>query len=404
MQIKRLAALSLAAVLATTMLTACPWDKEGGNSVDDSQITTDENRPGHTGSDDEDDSDDDSSGSDVVIETDEDGNKIEKGDGYTKTETTDGKVSYTVTNAAGLVTWGNEVRGGNRDIDCTLLDNIDMYGRTWTPIGKQSGPESGDSYQGTFDGNGHSIINLTVNHTTGDCGGLFGIIELGCVKNLTMINADITASGNTGGITGVLGASSQIIGCTVIHSTITSGKGAAGGIAGQLVQRSDGSIIGCMVSDSTISGNDHAGGIVGAADANESGKITACCFVGNDDKNKKLNGGIVGGISIGSDSTTFDFNSCYWSNQPGQAASFKATDIPGGTSLQGGSCTGAYKIGKQDDGSEVTWASAVAAMNSQLISYGYSFNYSGGQLTLNTPGSASAANQLAGRLGLSWPF
>ena len=189
MQIKRLAALSLAAILATTMLTACPWDKENGNSDDDSQITTDENRPGHTGSDDNDDASDDTSDDDdskVTITEDENGNKIEKGDGYTRTETPGGKVSYTVTNAAGLVKWGTEVNAGNGNIDCTLLADITMpTGVDWTPVGTT--PNT-NFYNGTFDGNGKCIENLQVNSS--GSGGLFAYVGPdGCVKNLTLNTA-----------------------------------------------------------------------------------------------------------------------------------------------------------------------------------------------------------------------
>lgn len=314
MQIKRLAALSLAAILATTMLTACPWDKEGGNSVDDSQITADENRPGHTGSDDNDDSDDTSDDDDskVTITEDENGNKIEKGDGYTRTETpatgsSDGKISYTVTNAAGLVKWASEAPAERPfSVDCTLLEDIDMAGYSWTPVC----PDSSYPYMGTFDGNGKCIENLHVE--SNDNGGLFAYVGPdGCVKNLTLNNA-------------------------------------------------------------TISGGAYTGGIVGS-------------------------------ILLSSQSETFSFHSCYWSGQPEKVATILAATDEGYQPAPD-NYTGAYKIGKQEDGSEVTWGDAVTAMNSALSGYECSYTANGNNPpTLNT-GTGSAANQLAGRLGLSWPF
>ena len=405
MQIKRLAALSLAAILATTMLTACPWDKEGGNSDDDSQITTDENRPGHTGSDDNDDSDDTSDDDDskVTITEDENGNTIEKGDGYTRTETPDGEVSYTVTNAAGLLTWASEAPAESLfSVDCTLLEDIDMAGYSWTPVGTT--PNT-NFYNGTFDGNGKCIENLHVE--SDDTGGLFAYAGLdGCIiKNLTLNNATISGRGKAGGIVGVATSEVSVIGCTVTNSTITATNGNAGGIAGQIENSSK--VIGCMVSNSTIEDSSgKAGGIVGFTEESDDGEIIACCFVGNADKNKNLDGGIVGGISVGNIGIFYPFYSCYWSGQPDVVADiWYPTNVDGGTDQPApDNYTGAYKIGEQANGKEVTWSDAVTAMNSALSGYECSYTANGNNPpTLNT-GTGSAANQLAGRLGLSWPF
>ena len=403
MRTKRVLALTLAGVMAAGLLCGCPWQDAPSSSSSSSSTTT---RPTGSGSDSDDDDTSDDDDSKETTYTDNDGNKITEGNGFIRTETSTGKISYTVTNAAGLVKWGTEVRDGNRGIDCTLENNIDMTGVDWIPIGTR-GNADGDSYQGTFDGNGHSISNLTVHRTTGDCGGLFGIIELGCVKNLTLSNADITAGNNTGGITGMLGAGSQITGCTVTGSTITATTNDAGGIVGILA--SGGEVIGCMVSNSTIRARDYAGGIVGSADMDASEKITACCFVGNGDKNENLHGGIVGGISLGSDSSgTFQFNSCYWSTPPENVAYFYLTDTPTdpreGSSRADpqGKYSGALKIGSIDkQGIEVTWARAVNDMNNELQSRGYEYRYSGNPPQL---GPANGASLLADHFGLSLPF
>ena len=69
--------------------------------------------------------------------------------------------TYTVYNADGLLAW-NEAAQKDRSINCTLTADIDLTGKVWTPIG--TGYDN--SYNGTFDGGGHTITGLTF--TTND--------------------------------------------------------------------------------------------------------------------------------------------------------------------------------------------------------------------------------------------
>ena len=416
MYAKRWASFALAAIMAAGVLAGCQWPQDGKEDDtldDDSHITTDENRPGHNGSDnsdDDNDSDDDSSGSDVVIETDKNGNTIEKGDGYTRTETKDGEVSYTVTNAAGLVKWASETPATSPfSVNCTLLDNIDMAGYSWIPVG--TAPNK-DFYTGTFDGNGKCIENLQVDSTNN--GGLFGYIgPYGCVKNLTLKGANISAVGKAGAIVGAMTRDATVMGCTVTNSTITATNGDAGGIVGKL---SGDQVIGCMVSNSIIKGvsgvsgptSCYAGGIVGNTSYGEgNNKIIACCSVNNTGETTVESapfGGIVGGISLSSDNI-YSFNSCYWSGSSEKVATLWVSQSSGQDKPADSQYDGAYKIGSGEG--EVTWSTAAAAMNGALSAAGvsgYSYSTDGNSITLTTPGAGSAANQLAGRLGLSWPF
>ena len=92
--------------------------------------------------------------------------------------------TYTVYNADGLLAW-NEAAQSDLSINCTLTADIDLTDETWTPIGSGFGPDNG--YQGTFDGQGHSITGLTIttNTTDGEHAALFdGIGSDGTVKNL----------------------------------------------------------------------------------------------------------------------------------------------------------------------------------------------------------------------------
>lgn len=77
-----------------------------------------------------------------------------------------------------------------------LMTDIDMKDYEWTPV----------DFKGTFDGNGHAILNLKVTDTSGNFrttydgnykeydtyfAGLFGILEGATVKNLTLKGLDV---------------------------------------------------------------------------------------------------------------------------------------------------------------------------------------------------------------------
>jgi hypothetical protein len=86
-----------------------------------------------------------------------------------------------------------------------LMNDLDMTGFTWTPVG---GPISGQTpFTGTFDGRGFTISNLeiygTTNNTTGRTLGVFGEVEgdgtgdAGVVKNVHLENVYVKAGQST---------------------------------------------------------------------------------------------------------------------------------------------------------------------------------------------------------------
>lgn len=64
--------------------------------------------------------------------------------------------SYTVYNANGLKEWAEAVQT-DPTINCTLTADINLTGKEWTPVGN-----SGQTYNGTFDGQGHTITGLNL--------------------------------------------------------------------------------------------------------------------------------------------------------------------------------------------------------------------------------------------------
>ena len=141
------------------------------------------------------------------------------------------------------------------------LDNDITLSEEWTQM---------PTFSGTFDGQGHSISNLTI-RASENYTGLFGYLDAqGSVIDLTLKDADIAISDTidylyTGGIAGYsLGLienchfSGEISGCKYV-----------GGIAGSIDD--DALVVGCT-SEGEVSGRHSVGGIVG----NNRGTIEDC--------------------------------------------------------------------------------------------------------------------------------
>ena len=293
--------------------------------------------------------------------------------------------TYTVYNADGLMNVAELVNGGKTDINITLDKNIDLTGKSWTPIGT----DYDNSYTGTFDGGGHTITGLTV--TTNDkYAGLFGYLGnfnngAATVKNVVMDGIQITCNHRLGYAGGVAGYSwGTIENCSVSGSI--SGTVSVGGVVG--VQR-DRPITGCS-SSATVKGMVQVGGVAGQTIFGAT--LTACYATGNViieiDRTENISGGgLVGfndGISLLSCYATGNVTStgsstgyvhiggflgdnyttvtaCYWKNNHEQGIGYNKEGI-------------APEVTKVD-GSVVTWQKAVDAMNTALQNAGSEWRY-----------------------------
>ena len=296
-----------------------------------------------------------------------------KDPGYTVSE--DGK-TYEVYNAEGLKNIAELVNEEWKlGINITLTADIDLKGIDWTPIGK----DNNKAYTGTFDGGGKTITGLTVTGSN-KYAGLFGRIGSGgTVKNVVLEGVQITSDNSSGYAGGVAGNSfgGTIENCSVSGSV--SGSFSVGGVVGY---QFGGSITGCS-SSASVKGTQRAGGVAGTT--NSGATLTACYATGdvtvkNDGTSYAWAGGIVGtngGNSIlacyaagnvsGKGSGTIyvggvvgenyaTVTACYWSGLP---------DNDNG---------GATKV----DGTNVTWQTAVAAMNAALSGKGWQYELKDG--------------------------
>ena len=220
--------------------------------------------------------------------------------------------SYTVYTANGLLAW-NEAAQSDPSLNCTLTADINMTGKEWTPVGN-----SGQTYNGTFDGQGHTITGLDISSPSEAVALFHNIGGGGKVMNLQL--KDVTYNGSTamGGI--AHGNNGTITACSVMGTlTNTTNNGAVGGIA-----------------------------------AINYGTITACWF----------NGTITGGSNVGG-IAVFNLNAgsydgkitaCYWSGDGISDGVWGGNDTSGTTKV---------------DNSTVTWQTAVGGMNAALTGNDY---------------------------------
>lgn len=123
-----------------------------------------------------------------------------------------------------------------------------------------------------YDGQGHSITGVVVN-TAGEAG-LFGaLISDSTVKNLELIDFDITAtSGNAGALAGTLNSGATIenvlarnsASTTTATVTVTAGTGSAGGLIGSM-SGADAKVEYCAAALVVNSSGGDAGGLIGKA-------------------------------------------------------------------------------------------------------------------------------------------
>ena len=146
--------------------------------------------------------------------------------------------TYHVATAAGLHTVAEGINNGEiaknvnivltQDIDLSEVANLSRAGENnWTPIGLGTNLSAGDTFRGTFDGQGHTIKNMVCNRA--DVAGLFGYVYAATIKNVTIENATINSNHYAGGIVawvlnnrGNIQVPMIIENCHVKNSTITS--------------------------------------------------------------------------------------------------------------------------------------------------------------------------------------
>jgi len=195
---------------------------------------------------------------------------------------------YLIANATHLATMRDLINAQTAPYNASTTHyrqtaNISLSG-TWTRIGSDA-----NRFNGTYDGGGFSISNLSIPSSASDNQGLFAVIgSNGVVRNVAMRNVTINSIHDDAG--GIAGKNVGTIENCYVTGTI-SGRYGAGGISGV----NYGVIKNCYTTCNVTSSIDGAGGISGGG---INGTITNCYATGIITGRSEV-GGITGSI-IGS--------------------------------------------------------------------------------------------------------
>ncbi len=183
------------------------------------------------------------------------------------------------------------------DIDASSMTN-------YRPLG-DCGPSNNcminldrNSFQGTIDGRGYTISNLTVSRPDNGGISLIGVLgRQGVLLNMTLTNVNIEGAGGVGGL---VGSSFGMVYNSYVEGTI-KGKRAVGGIVG-----GSAGLVAYSHAKVNISGETALGGVVGdmngavfysTSDANIKGKWGLGGLVGLNTYGKILNSSSAGSVT-----------------------------------------------------------------------------------------------------------
>ena len=199
-----------------------------------------------------------------------------------------------ITTAQQLKQLADEVNAGDSKSGKTvlLMNDIDLsVYPNWSPIGTLNLNWSDVSrpFSGVFDGQNHTISNLTCTSVTNGYAGLFGNFD-GTVQNLILRDAQITVEGQAAAVV-CENYKGQVLNCAMIGGSV-KGKGVAGGV----VCYNRGTVENCYATGdvTSLSGGRvcYAGGVVGY---NYTEGTVQSCYAAGRVESEKHAGGAVGG-------------------------------------------------------------------------------------------------------------
>lgn len=198
-----------------------------------------------------------------------------------------------------------------------MTDDLDLNNINWTPIGTANLDLNGYIFSGIFDGDYHTISNLSITSSLDGAALFMGLNESGSIRKLSVTNATINATGQgAAGIVGGITDDARVYRCsfsgniTVTHSATYCGGGGIAAIA-----LSNASVAQCSfsgtynTSNSGFIGNAGIGGIVGFAQDNV--KIENCYNTGTLTVTANLMSVAAGIIGATNSSNDVTVSNCY---------------------------------------------------------------------------------------------
>uniref|UniRef100_UPI004028D8B7 GLUG motif-containing protein n=1 Tax=Gemmiger formicilis TaxID=745368 RepID=UPI004028D8B7 len=203
---------------------------------------------------------------------------------------------YEISTADELENFRNLVNNGiEKSAHAKLMNDINLNGNTtnqWIPIGNSIG----NSYEGTFNGDGHTISGLYIDSSDTDYQGLFGYLgtsgdNKGTVQNLS-VSGSVSGHWYVGGVVGYNNGG-NVTGCIFSGSGTVSGGMYVGGVVGE----NRGSVENCY-NTGAVSGPDSGSGnsVGGVVGYNYHGTVENCYNTGTVSGSDSGSGNSVGGV------------------------------------------------------------------------------------------------------------
>lgn len=160
------------------------------------------------------------------------------------------------------------------------------------------------NFQGTFDGNGHTISNLTLSDPSLSYRGLFGSINGATIQNISLDNFSIQGNSFVGSLVGVM-TNSKVYNSKSENLTIDGIGSNSGGLIGSTLESYD--ISNCVVFGN-VYGTNTKGGLVGSLGYHvlSNGTISNCSSYANV-SGGTFSGGLVGYAGEGNHIITQSF-------------------------------------------------------------------------------------------------
>lgn len=208
--------------------------------------------------------------------------------------------SLEIGSAAELAEFAAKVRDGSMSgyagVNVMLTADIDCSGMDWQPIGTMNleNPEDVSCmFQGVFDGQGHTISNVSFSAENTVCGaGVFGV-NLGEVKNLKVKNVQVHCSDYSIAIGAVVGYNMGSV-----HDITLSGENEIEGVncVGGVVGGSKGAVYNCTAEGTTVrvlGDNDFSDGRIIQCDIAECGGLVIGGSYGGTIENCSAKGKVI---------------------------------------------------------------------------------------------------------------
>lgn len=204
-----------------------------------------------------------------------------------------------------VVASGTTFEGAYLELTCDIdLGSIEVNQGNWNPIGwyqnyTELGVEVRNPFKGHFDGGGYCISGLKITNTKLplQCVGLFGVIDGGSVKNLTVEASDILGEDRVAVLSGVIRGSAKI--CDVTVTGYVASKGSAGGIAGEIAGGTNYVTVENCLADGIVLNSENNTSFVGgiAGNVQKADLIDNTVITYDGDANRIRGKGYVGGIA-----------------------------------------------------------------------------------------------------------